>query len=145
MSRNLGVPTAPSVLLDKGDVIDLKAIINAVGLPCFVKANRSGSSFGVFKASTLQELEESIPKALEEDTQLLIEQALEGREISLGVVRLKNKITVLPLPKSSLKMISLIMQQNTGENQKRLHLLIFLKHGKDSSLIGDNCYTTNWD
>lgn len=96
MARNLGVPTAPSVLVDKGDVIDLKAIINAVGLPCFVKANRAGSSFGVFKASTLQELEESIPKAFEEDTQLLIEQALEGREISLGVVRLKNKITVLP-------------------------------------------------
>ena len=95
-AAEMGIPTAQRTTVRKGESFSTQSIINKVGLPCFVKANRAGSSFGVFKASTLQELEESIPKALEEDTQLLIEQALEGREISLGVVRLKNKITVLP-------------------------------------------------
>lgn len=97
IARRLGVPTAPSVILDQGEPIDSNTIEAAVGLPCFVKANRAGSSFGVFKAHTQEELLQYIPKAFEEDSQLIIEQALEGREVSVGVVRLQGKTTVLPI------------------------------------------------
>ena len=97
IARRLGVPTAPSVILDQGEPIDSAAIEAAVGLPCFVKANRAGSSFGVFKARTQEELLQYIPKAFEEDSQLIIEKALDGREVSVGVVRLQGKTTVLPI------------------------------------------------
>lgn len=97
IARRLGVPTAPSMTLDKGDRINLDEIQTAVGFPCFVKANRAGSSFGVFKVAGKEALQACIHKAFEEDSQLIIEQALEGREVSVGVVRLHDQIKVLPI------------------------------------------------
>ncbi len=97
IARRLGVPTAPSITLDKGDRINLDEIQTAVGFPCFVKANRAGSSFGVFKVEDKEALQTCIHKAFEEDSQLIIEQALEGREVSVGVVRLHDQIKVLPI------------------------------------------------
>ena len=97
IARRLGVPTAPSMTLDKGDRINLDEIQTAVGFPCFVKANRAGSSFGVFKVEGKEALQACIHKAFEEDSQLIIEQALEGREVSVGVVRLHDQIKVLPI------------------------------------------------
>ena len=97
IARRLGVPTAPSITLDKGDRIDLDEIQTGVGFPCFVKANRAGSSFGVFKVAHKEELQTCIHKAFEEDSQLIIEQALEGREVSVGVLRLQDQIKVLPI------------------------------------------------
>ena len=92
-----GIPTAKSCALDKGDAIDANAIVETVGLPCFVKANRAGSSFGVFKVYREDDLLESIQKAFEEDTQLIIESFLDGREVSVGVATLENIVHVLPI------------------------------------------------
>ena len=86
--RTWGVPTADHFELNRGDVIDLTQIEARVGFPCFVKANRAGSSFGVYKVRDKKNLETAIEKAFDEDEQLLIESALEGREVSVGVAKI---------------------------------------------------------
>lgn len=92
-----GVKCARSYHVNKGDELDTVAILGKVGLPCFVKANRAGSSFGVFKVYQERELESTIEKAFEEDEELIIEAALDGTEVSVGVIRYEGKITVLPI------------------------------------------------
>ena len=93
----MGIPTAKRYRLNQGETISLDAIENKVGFPCFVKANRAGSSFGVYKVYDKKELQPAIEKAFEEDHQLLIESALEGREITVGVLEWKNDVHVLPI------------------------------------------------
>lgn len=92
-----GVKSARSYHLNKGDELDTVAILERVGLPCFVKANRAGSSFGVFKVYQERELEATIEKAFQEDEELIIEAALEGTEVSVGVIRYEGEIKVLPI------------------------------------------------
>lgn len=95
--RRMGIPTAQSMVLDQGENLNVGQLEDELGYPCFVKANRAGSSFGVFKVHNRQELEDSLPKAFAEDNQLIIEKALDGREVSVGVVCFNNKITILPI------------------------------------------------
>lgn len=92
-----GIPSATSFRLDKGQIINPEAIINQVGLPCFVKANRSGSSFGVSLVNDAGELLPALEVAFKEDHQVLIESALIGTEVSVGVIRYKGEIRVLPI------------------------------------------------
>lgn len=92
-----GVPSAISYRLDLGQPIDSKAILEQVGLPCFVKANRSGSSFGVSLVNEESELRAAIEVAFREDHQIIIEKALKGTEVSVGVIRYRGEIKVLPI------------------------------------------------
>lgn len=91
------VPCATSYFLNKGQEIDGDAIVAKVGLPCFVKANRAGSSYGVSKVYKKEELEHAISNAFKEDNQIIIESFLEGTEVSVGVITYKNEVTVLPI------------------------------------------------
>jgi D-alanine-D-alanine ligase len=95
--REINVPTAKHYSIDKDDIIDPDAIEKTVGLPCFVKANRAGSSFGVFKVKEKTELKPAIKKAFQEDSQIIIESALEGREVSVGVALFNGEIQALPI------------------------------------------------
>ncbi len=95
--KNYNIPCAKNYYLDQGQIINEDEIINSIGLPCFVKANRSGSSFGIYKVYKKSELSSSIKKAFKQDSQLIIEKALEGREFSVGVYFLKGEIKVLPI------------------------------------------------
>lgn len=95
--RAWNVPTAKHLALNQGDPIDLSQIQKTVGLPCFVKANRAGSSFGIYKVNSESDLETAILKAFEEDHQLLIESELVGREVSVGVAEINDNIEVLPI------------------------------------------------
>lgn len=92
-----GIKAATSFYLNQGDQINEEAIIEQVGLPCFVKANRAGSSFGVSKVYSKEELGKAIEKAYKEDDEILIESYLEGTEVSVGVIRYKGETTVLPI------------------------------------------------
>lgn len=92
-----GIKTAISYYLNQGDYIDTEAIIQKVGLPCFVKPNKSGSSFGISKAKTSEELLTAIDKAYEEDNEIIIESFLEGTEVSVGVINYRGAIKVLPI------------------------------------------------
>ncbi|MBO0342791.1 MAG: D-alanine--D-alanine ligase [Bacteroidota bacterium] len=91
-----GVPCATSYFLNKGQTIDEDAIVDKVGLPCFVKANRAGSSYGVSKVHNKEDLGNAIENAFKEDTQIIIESFLDGTEVSVGVITINNKVTVLP-------------------------------------------------
>lgn len=92
-----GVKVATSHYMNKGDEIDKEYIINKVGLPCFVKPNKAGSSFGITKVKNKSELIPAIEKAYQEDTEILIEEFLDGIEVSVSVIQYKNKIKVLPV------------------------------------------------
>jgi len=61
----------------------------------FVKANRSGSSLGVSKVNKTEDFEKALENAFAVDDQILIESFLNGREISVGVMILEGKITVM--------------------------------------------------
>lgn len=90
-----GIPKAQSVYASKNDVLDKSEIIRELGLPLFVKANRSGSSLGVSKVNREDEFDKALQTAFEVDEQILIESFLDGREISVGVVKINGKTTVL--------------------------------------------------
>ncbi|WP_026709942.1 D-alanine--D-alanine ligase [Flavobacterium filum] len=92
-----GIKTATSYYLNLGDVIDADLIIKTVGLPCFVKPNKSGSSFGISKVKSLEELLPAIENAYKEDNEIIIESFLDGVEVSVGVINYKGKVTVLPI------------------------------------------------
>ncbi len=92
-----GIKTATSYYLNLGDAIDTTAIINKVGLPCFVKANKAGSSFGVSKVHDQSNLEAAIAVAFKEDNEIIIESFLEGTEVSVGVITYKGAVKVLPI------------------------------------------------
>ncbi|GGD34954.1 D-alanine--D-alanine ligase [Flavobacterium orientale] len=92
-----GIKTATSFYLNQGDVLHPNQIIEKVGLPCFVKPNKSGSSFGISKVKTIEELLPAIETAYKEDNEIIIESFLDGMEVSVGVINYKGKITVLPI------------------------------------------------
>ncbi len=92
-----GIKTAVSFYLDAGDTIDEDKILEKVGLPCFVKANRAGSSFGITKVRKKQELIKGIEHAFKEDDQIIIESFLDGTEVSVGVITYKGETLVLPI------------------------------------------------
>lgn len=92
-----GIKTAISYYLNKGDVIDAASIIKRVGLPCFVKPNRSGSSFGISKVKNTEELIPAIKKAYREDEEIIIESFLKGTEVSVGVITYDSEVKILPI------------------------------------------------
>lgn len=92
-----GIKTAISYYLNKGDRINTDEIVKKVGLPCFVKPNKSGSSFGISKVKTASELPVAIATAYKEDNEIIIESFLDGTEVSVGVINYKGEIKVLPI------------------------------------------------
>lgn len=92
-----GIKTATSYYLNKGDIINTSEIVLKVGLPCFVKPNKSGSSFGISKVKHESEMLSAIETAYKEDHEIIIESFLDGTEVSVGVINYKGKITVLPI------------------------------------------------
>ena len=91
------VPMAPAIELQRGEPVDAARIIAQLGLPLFIKPNDNGSSVGVSKAHTEAELTLAIEEAFRCSSDLLIEGALTGTEVSCGIVRLGGELTVLPI------------------------------------------------
>lgn len=90
-----GIPHAKSIYINQGDQYSAKEIIDQVGLPCFVKPNRSGSSLGISKVHKEEEFEAAMQKAFLEDKEVLIESFLDGTEVSVGVLNYKGETMVL--------------------------------------------------
>ncbi len=96
--KGFGVKIADSVLVRKGMHLNPNDIVAQLGLPCFVKPNGAGSSFGVSKCKTVDDIIPAIEKAHEECNEVLIESLLTGMEVSNGVFRKKDgTIKVLPI------------------------------------------------
>ena len=95
--KELGFNCATSFLYKKENNIVEQEIINRVKLPCFVKPNGAGSSFGISKVKRKEDLTKAINSALQHDNKVLIEQFIDGIEISCGVCTNKNNTQVLPI------------------------------------------------
>ena len=92
-----GIKTAASYFVNQGDLVDVDKIVAKVGLPCFVKANKAGSSFGVTKVYKKEAIYNALDVAFKEDDEVIIESFLDGTEVSVGVITYKGKVTVLPI------------------------------------------------
>ena len=92
-----GIKSAISYYLNLGDPIDEDIILKKVGLPCFVKANKAGSSFGISKVYKKEEFVRAIENAYKEDDEIIIESFLNGTEVSVGVIKYKGETKVLPI------------------------------------------------
>ena len=95
--KDYNIPMADSMLVRDGDKLDPVSIISKSGLPCFVKPNDSGSSFGVTKVKKKEELLPAIAKAFKESKEVVIEAFMNGREVACGVVKTKKESVVLPV------------------------------------------------
>ncbi|MBC7522923.1 MAG: D-alanine--D-alanine ligase [Flavobacterium sp.] len=89
------IPKAKSIYVSKGDSISADDVKSQLGLPFFVKPNQSGSSLGVSMVSTLNDFEKALDFAFAEDHDILIESYLNGREVSVGVLKYKGETKVL--------------------------------------------------
>ena len=96
--RGYGVAVADSLLIRQGyeQLVSDDEIEQRIGMPCFVKPAADGSSFGVSKVKNKDQLAPAIRKAMLESDEIMLEQFLDGTEISIGVYKTKEKAVVLP-------------------------------------------------
>ena len=94
-----GVNVARSVMITRGMSFSAGEIVGEVGLPCFVKPNADGSSFGVSKVKTEGELPAAIEKAFGCCDAVLVESFIDGMELTCGVCKTRNMDVVLPIAK----------------------------------------------
>jgi D-alanine-D-alanine ligase len=97
--RGMGVSVADSLVVKIGhdhEVSD-KDILDRIGLPCFVKPVRGGSSFGTTKVKTLEALRPAIDLALKEGEDVMIEAFMQGTEITCGCYKTKKNSVVFPI------------------------------------------------
>lgn len=96
-ARQIGLITAESILVRQNDTIDPHAIIKQVGLPCFVKPSESGSSFGVSKVTSEDQLMAAITHAFTESQEVLVEKFIAGTEVTCGMVALPEGDLIFPI------------------------------------------------
>ncbi|MGD9557838.1 MAG: D-alanine--D-alanine ligase [Mangrovibacterium sp.] len=95
--RNFGVAMARSVLVRKDQQPDVDMLVKEVGLPAFVKPNAGGSSFGVTKVKSAAALLAAIEKAWAENSDALVEEFIDGKEFTCGLVKLSGQQYVFPV------------------------------------------------
>ena len=91
------VKVSPSILINKGESYDPQVIIAQLGLPLFVKPTRNGSSVGVSKVHTLEEVEPAVKTALAAGDQIMCEKFVPGREFGCGAMKVGKRMIVFPL------------------------------------------------
>lgn len=92
-----GVNVAKSLHLFIESPMSPDQILAQLKLPVFVKPNNGGSSLGISKVNTAAEMAPALEKAFKEDTQVLVEEFISGREFTIGVFKSKGVLTVLPI------------------------------------------------
>lgn len=95
--NQLGYNTAKSKYLRLGEKVNHDEIIETFGLPCFVKPCSAGSSYGVSKVKTKDNLEYAILEAFRYDKEIMIEEGLPGKEVTCGVFRKNGNIITMPI------------------------------------------------
>ena len=100
--KGFGVRVAESVLLRReaiGERLEVlaKEIVERVGLPCFIKTNVGGSSFGVTKVKSVAEVEPAIEKAFAEGDEVICEAFMQGVEVTCGAYKTKEKTVAFPI------------------------------------------------
>ncbi|MBK8499091.1 MAG: D-alanine--D-alanine ligase [Flavobacteriales bacterium] len=94
--RQQGFEVCPSVMLFRGDT-EAADKVAAIGYPCFVKPDQSGSSLGVTKVKRPEDLAAALELAFAEGSQVMVEAAVSGRELTCGVIDLDGSARALPV------------------------------------------------
>lgn len=93
-----GINVSRSVLLFKDSFTSPDELVKSLRFPVFIKPNNGGSSIGMSKVnSPSEELGKAIEKAFKEDDQVLVEEFISGRELTIGVFKSKGEIIPLPI------------------------------------------------
>ena len=95
--KEYGISVANAVLVRNDCLQNPADVIEKVGLPCFVKPNDSGSSFGVTKVKRTEDFPKALQTAFKESNEALVESFIEGREVACGVIKTRKKSLVLPV------------------------------------------------
>ena len=97
--KGFGVSVSESLVVRQGneDLVTDDEIINHIGLPCFVKPNAGGSSFGVTKVKTLEQLRPAIRLAMEESDEVMVEAFMPGTELTCGCYKVTGKEVIFPV------------------------------------------------
>lgn len=95
--KGFGVKVSESLVLRAGQTVSDEEVAQKIGFPCFVKPNVGGSSFGVTKVKTIEQVQPAIAHAFAEGEEVMIEAFMAGTEITCGVYKTKNKSQVLPI------------------------------------------------
>lgn len=92
-----GISVAKSMHLFMHSPVTTEQILSELSLPLFVKPNNGGSSLGISKVKIAEDLQAAIERAFKEDEQILVEEFISGRELTIGVFKSKGKIITLPM------------------------------------------------
>ncbi len=95
--KGFGVSVADSLLIRKGTEYAGENIADKLGLPLFIKPNAGGSSFGISKVKTVEEIEPAILQAFEESNEVIIESFISGHEFTCGLYKTPEKECVFPI------------------------------------------------
>lgn len=96
--QDFGIRISPSLLLRKNAARpSAKAIVNQIGLPCFIKSNVGGSSFGCTKVKSIDQVDPAIDLAFQEGDEVICEAFMKGTEITCGVYKTKDKEVAFPI------------------------------------------------
>lgn len=95
--QSYNIQLAKSLRLMEGEKWNPSEVVKTLSLPLFVKPSAGGSSFGVTKVKKEEELVEAVEKALKESPEVLMEEFIDGKEFTCGVVRIGDKKIVLPV------------------------------------------------
>ena len=95
--KGFGVRIADSLLLRRGQGIADEDVVQKIGLPCFVKPNLGGSSFGVSRVNTPAQIQPAIAKAFAEADEVLVEAFLDGTEVTCGCYKTKQHAVTFPV------------------------------------------------
>jgi len=92
-----GMHVAKSLHLFKETPLSPDQVLKELKLPLFVKPNNGGSSLGISKVNEAGALQAALDKAFKEDTQVLAEEFISGREFTIGVFKSKGNVIALPI------------------------------------------------
>ncbi len=92
-----GVRISPSRMLRKGEAITKQEVVEQIGLPCFIKSNVGGSSYGCTKVKTEEAIQEAIQAAFHEGDEVIIEAFMQGTEITCGAYKTQHKAVAFPI------------------------------------------------
>ncbi|HIZ91434.1 MAG TPA: D-alanine--D-alanine ligase [Candidatus Bacteroides merdavium] len=92
-----GVRIAESLLLRQGQSITDDEVVEKIGLPCFIKPSLGGSSFGVTKVKTREQIQPAIAKAFDEAQEVVVEAFMDGIELTCGCYKTRDKSVVFPI------------------------------------------------
>jgi D-alanine-D-alanine ligase len=95
--KAFGIKSAESIMLRKGMTVTTEDVIDRVGLPCFIKPNAGGSSFGITKVVQTSDIIPAIEKAFKESDEIIIEAFIKGTEVTNGIYKTMDREVVMPV------------------------------------------------